>query len=204
VVAAAILAGGQAQRLGGANKSLLVIDGQRIIDRQLAVLRPLFERVVVVTAPGQRLAPELPDVAVIEDRRGPRLGPLAGLDAALAWLPDQCDSLVCVAADMPSLVPALLAYLRDAPPHTAQAVVPRPRSGGEPRAQPLCARYHRSIAVAVANQLDLGKRAMHALLADVASGGGPGAVVWIDDGPLMLLDPTLASFKNINTPDDLK
>ncbi|MEO5770013.1 MAG: molybdenum cofactor guanylyltransferase [Polyangia bacterium] len=203
VVAAAILAGGQGRRLGGANKSLLVVDGQRIIDRQLAVLRPLFERVAVVVAPGHPFGHDLPDVAVIQDRRGPQLGPLAGLDAALAWLPEQCESLVCVAADMPFLSPAVLVYLREAIPHTAQAVVPRLQDGGQPRAQPLCARYHRSIAAAVAHQLDSGKRAMHALLADVTSGSGPGAVVWIDDGPLRLLDPTLASFRNINSPDDL-
>lgn len=203
MVAAAILAGGQGRRLGGVNKSLLVVDGQRIIDRQLAVLRPLFERVVVVVAPGPPPDHDLPGVAVIQDRRGPQLGPLAGLDAALAWLPEPCESLVCVAADMPSLSPSLLAYLRDAPPHTAQAVVPRLRNGGQPRAQPLCARYHRSIAAAVAQQLDSGRRAMHALLADVASVCGPGAVVWIDDHPLKLLDPTLATFRNINKPDDL-
>ncbi|MEP6653871.1 MAG: molybdenum cofactor guanylyltransferase [Myxococcales bacterium] len=203
VVAAAILAGGQGRRLGGVDKSLLVVDGQRIIDRQLAALRPLFELVVVVVAPGPPPGHDLPGVAVIQDRRGPQLGPLAGLDAALAWLPEQCESVVCVAADMPYLVPAVLAHLRDAPPHTAQAVVPMLRNGGRPQAQPLCARYHRSITAAVAHQLDSGKRAMHTLLADVASVCGPDAVVWIDDGALKLLDPTLATFRNINSPDDL-
>ena len=45
-VAAAILAGGGGTRMGeGVVKGLLSVGGQRIIDRQLAVLRPLFAEV---------------------------------------------------------------------------------------------------------------------------------------------------------------
>jgi molybdopterin-guanine dinucleotide biosynthesis protein A len=47
-VAVAILAGGKATRMGGQPKSFLVVDGRRIIDRQLDVLRPLFEEILIV------------------------------------------------------------------------------------------------------------------------------------------------------------
>ena len=47
-VSAAILAGGAARRLGGADKSALVVGGARIIARQLAVLASVTSDVRVV------------------------------------------------------------------------------------------------------------------------------------------------------------
>jgi len=118
MTAAAILAGGRATRLGGALKPLLVVGGQRIIDRQLAVLRPLFDQIVLITndpAPFADL-----DLPLLPDRQ-PGKGPLAGIDAALAHF--AALPVVCLAGDLPFLNPALVQHLRDAPP--ALALVPR-------------------------------------------------------------------------------
>ena len=191
-VAAAILAGGRGKRLGGVVKPTLLVEGQRIIDRQLAVLRPLFDEIVIVAnhpAPFATLG-----LDVVADRQGPDLGPLAGLDAALAWLPPGFDAVVCVAADMPFLAGALLARLRDAPP--AAAVVPRASYGPEP----LCARYHRSLARLVTAALADGTRAMHAFLDLMATEHD---IAWIDEAALRRLDPDLRTFTNLNTPADL-
>src|SRR6185312_10060106 len=49
-VAAAIIAGGRARRLGGVAKPFLRVGGRTIAERQLAVLRPLFTRVLAVVA----------------------------------------------------------------------------------------------------------------------------------------------------------
>ena len=191
-VAAAVLAGGQGRRLGGVVKPLLVVGGRRIIDRQLEILAPLFDRIAIVANdPAPFAGLEIP---VIADRKGPGQGPLAGLDAALAWLPADLDAVVCVAADMPFLAPALLAGLRDAAP--AAALVPRPSSGPEP----LCARYHRSLAPVVAASLAAGTRAMHAFLDVLVSHSD---LTWLDEPALRLLDPDLRTFTNINTPGDL-
>jgi len=187
-VAAAIVAGGDARRLGGAVKPLLVVEGRRIIDRQLDVLRPLFARVVIVAndpAPFAGL-----EVPVIPDRVGRGRGPLAGIDAALAWLPPDADAVVCVAGDMPFVSPAVLRALRDAPP--ADAVAPRPNG----KLEPLCARYARALAPAIAGALAAGELAVHALLAR------PG-VAFLEGDELRALDPTLLSFANVNTPGDL-
>jgi molybdopterin-guanine dinucleotide biosynthesis protein A len=192
LTAAAIFAGGRARRLGGACKPLLPVAGPRIIDRQLDVLRPLFQAIVVVTA--DRAAWSGVDVElgveVITDRRGPGLGPLGGLDAALAWLPTDAPAIVCVAGDMPFLSAAVLRRLRDAPP--AAAVVPR--LAGRP--EPLCARYDRRLGEVVAEALDAGTRALHVFLDRVA-------VSWIEEDELRALDPTLRSFTHVNTPGDL-
>jgi molybdopterin-guanine dinucleotide biosynthesis protein A len=204
--AVAILAGGRGQRLGGATKPLLMVGGRRIIDRQLAVLRPLFAHVVLVTAAPARApaggagavgplaaAAAALGLPLITDRAGPGLGPLAGLDAALAWLPPEVAALVCVAGDMPYLAPRLLERLRDAP-SAASIVAPRGRVG-EP--EPLCARYHRALAPLVAAQLAGGRRSLRGLLA-AASG-----TTYLDEQEVRALDPEGRCFVNINTPADL-
>jgi molybdenum cofactor guanylyltransferase len=195
VVAAAIIAGGKGLRLGGVVKPLLVVDGRRIIDRQLAILRPLFDAIVVVARDTAALVGASIDVEVVTDREGPDFGPLAGLDAALAWLPSRFQSVVCVAGDMPFLESRLLRRLRDAVP--APATVPRLTTGPEP----LCARYDRSLAGLVSDELAAGTRAMHIFLERVAEHFGP--VDWVEEIELRGLDPDLRSFSNLNQPGHL-
>lgn len=191
-VAAAILAGGRARRLGGAIKPLLVVEGRRILDRQLDVLRPLFETIVLVANEpaffaGLDLGFDLP---IIPDRVGPGHGPLGGIDAALAFLRPPVESVVCVAGDMPFLQPAVLRALRDAP--AAVAVVPR--LAGRP--EPLCARYDLAFAPIVAEAIAAGRLAVHAALEGLE-------VAFLDEPALRTLDPTLRTFVNVNTAADL-
>jgi molybdopterin-guanine dinucleotide biosynthesis protein A len=239
-VAAAILAGGGGTRMGeGVVKGLLSVGGQRIIDRQLAVLRPLFAEVLIAAndpepweglrlrvvpdrsvsdslprlrgrarerarlaiskprgtpAVAPRLSQGLPSPSPSPaDGRGDRIGPIAGLDAILAALPPSVDAVVCVAGDMPLLAPALLEHLRDAAPSAAALV---PRIAG--RAEPLLARYARSLAPVVGDQIANGRYAMVDLLARL-----DGGVVWLDEPALRALDPDLRSIVNVNTPADL-
>jgi len=187
-VAAAIIAGGPARRLGGAIKPLLELGGQAVADRQLAVLRPLFPRLLVVAndpAPWRGRG-----VEIVADRVA-GAGPLAGLSAALAAAGD-AEAVVCVAGDLPFLSPALLAALRDRAPG-AEAVAPRP--GG--RAEPLCARYAVAARGVVDARLGAGRLALHELLGDLGT-------IWLDDQELAALDPDGLSFVNLNTPDDLR
>ncbi len=187
-VAAAIIAGGPARRLGGATKPLLEIAGQAIADRQLAVLRPIFSRLLVVAndpAPWRARG-----VEVVPDRVT-GAGPLAGLSAALAAAGD-AEAVVCLAGDLPFLAPALLTALRDGAP-AADALAPRPAG----RAEPLCARYALRVRDVVDARLAAGRLALHELLAELAT-------VWLDDAALATLDPQGLSFINLNTPDDLR
>jgi molybdopterin-guanine dinucleotide biosynthesis protein A len=187
-VAAAIIAGGPARRLGSAVKPLLEIGGRAVADRQLAVLRPLFKRVFAVANDPAPWAAR--DVEVVGDRVV-GAGPLAGLAAALAAAED-ADAIVCVAGDMPFLVPALLTALRDGAPD-APALAPRP--GG--RAEPLCARYSATLRAEVEARLGDGRLALHDLLRESGA-------VWLTDADLGALDPGRLSFRNVNTPDDLR
>jgi molybdopterin-guanine dinucleotide biosynthesis protein A len=188
-VAAAIIAGGRARRLGGIDKGSLRIGGQTILERQLAVLRARFCRILLVAEQAPLDLPD--DVQVIHDRVAGQQGPIAGIDAALgALLPDE-DGVVCVGADMPFVTGLLLDLVRDAAPD-ALAVVPRRQGRGEP----LLARYARAAAPAFAAALAAGQLKAQDLLARLA-------VHWLDEPALRIADPDLASFENVNTPEDL-
>lgn len=190
----AILAGGRAERLGGRTKGLLEVDGQPIIDRQLAILRPLFEQIFLVT--NERAAwssvPSVVSAAVVllTDRH-PGSGPLGGIDAALAALPPAETSVVCVGGDMPFLDASVLALLRDHP-SARSALVPRVAG----HAEPLCARYSRDCLPAIAAALSSRRFKTAALLDDVAAD-------YLDEAALRTLDPDLRTFTNVNTPEEL-
>lgn len=187
-VAGAIVAGGLATRLGGVAKSSLVVGGRSIAERQLEALRATFPRVLVVAndaAPWAGLG-----VEVVADHFA-GAGPLAGVHAALAATAAH-EGVVCVAGDMPYVAPGLLALLRDHAPG-APAVVPR--VAGRP--EPLLARWGRDALPVVEARLTAGERAVHAVFAALAT-------AWLDEPALRAVDPTLRSFANVNTPEDLR
>jgi molybdopterin-guanine dinucleotide biosynthesis protein A len=115
-VSALILAGGKATRFGGIAKHALVIDGQTILERQLALLRPRVTEVIVSlpaevsTFPAASVSSEPidslgPTYRIVRDRT-PDVGPLAGVVAGLS----ECRTnwLLVVAGDMPHLAGDLI------------------------------------------------------------------------------------------------
>lgn len=187
-IAGAIIAGGPAKRLGGVAKPFLTVGGRAIAERQLGLLRSMaLARVFVVAndaAPWTALG-----VGVVPDLVG-GAGPLGGIHAALSAA-DDCDAVICVAADLPFLAPALLAALRDHTP-AAEVVAPKSSRGIEP----LCARYALSLLPDVDARVRRGELAVHALLEGRAAD-------WIAGAALAALDPDGRSFFNVNTPADL-
>jgi molybdenum cofactor guanylyltransferase len=186
-VSGAILAGGRARRMGGADKALLEIGGTRIIHRQLAALRPVADDVRIV-AGGQSRYADL-GVRVIGDVV-PDAGPLGGIYSAL--LDATHDRVVIVACDLPFVTRALLERLavesREHP--DADAVVPRSERG----IQPLCAVYAARCAAAARARIDRGALRAAGLLEDIRVRElGPDALAPYDDGSL---------FENVNTPHD--
>jgi molybdenum cofactor guanylyltransferase len=141
----AILAGGNARRFGGRDKSALVVDGRTILERQIAELSTVT-----------------PDVRVIrrEDDLVPGCGPLGGLHAALHAA--HGDALFLVACDMPFVTAALAAYLLMLA-GDADAVVPRTDRGYHP----LCAVYGRACLPAVERRLAERRLKMLDLLHDL-------------------------------------
>jgi molybdopterin-guanine dinucleotide biosynthesis protein A len=176
-LAAAILAGGHARRLGGINKGALEIGGAAIADRQLEVLRSVAQDVFVVghaddvwAARGLRVVPdEIVDA-----------GPLGGIYTALVHSP--AERTLVVGCDMPFIAADVLERL--AAVDGADVVVARSARGLEP----LCAIYSRACAGDIRARLERGAYEASTLPAGfrVAEVGVERALVFV----------------NVNTPHD--
>jgi molybdenum cofactor guanylyltransferase len=182
---AAILAGGQARRLGGADKSALEVDGRSILDRQLAVLRPLTPHILIVTSGTERYRGV--GVPVTKDCiEG--AGSLGGLYTALVEAPT--DRVVVMACDMPFLTAPFLAHLA-ALGAGVDAAIPRDARG----LHPLCAAWSRRAAPHLRARIDAGRlRVLDAL----------GGLEIREMGPdeLAAFDPARRLLMNVNTPAD--
>ncbi len=173
--------------MGGALKPLLVVDGRTILDRQRAVLAPrVAEIVIAVAGPGplaeQGLRAVLDAVA--------DAGPLAGIAAGLAA--SSRPWLLVVAGDMPAIAGGVLDLLLDAAGPDVDAVVPWIR--GYP--EPLLALYGQAAAPVIARRLASRQRSAQGLLDELRT-------VALDERAVRAIDPDLASFRNLNHPDQL-
>ena len=113
-VATLILAGGEARRLGGIDKTLIEIGGIPILLHILERLRPSPGRVALSANgdPGRFGKTGLP---VIQDRHA-GIGPLAGLLRGLEWAADLgAASLLTVPGDTPFIPERLAERLSPAP-----------------------------------------------------------------------------------------
>lgn len=184
-VSAAILAGGRARRLGGADKAALIVGRARIIDRQLAALSAVADDIrIVANDPSRYSGLQIP---VIADAIA-GAGPLGGMYSAL--LDATHDRMLILACDLPFVTGALLARLVAESAPDVDAVVPRSARGVEP----LCALYTKRCAAAALARIERGDLKIAGLLADLRVRElGPEALAPYDDGSL---------FENVNTPHD--
>ena len=107
VPAAVLLAAGEGSRLGGIPKSLLTLNGQSLLTRQLAALRlAKIEQIVVVTGYFHPLIEaELKDQGVVVIRNPtPEAGQQSSVRLGLAQLRDPYDFSFITLADQPLLV----------------------------------------------------------------------------------------------------
>lgn len=99
-IAAAILAGGKNSRMKGKNKAFLKINGISLIERNIKLLKKIFEEVIIVTNSPQDFKSYENDAAITEDIIK-NAGPLGGIHSAL--LRTSKEALFFVACDMPFL-----------------------------------------------------------------------------------------------------
>jgi molybdopterin-guanine dinucleotide biosynthesis protein A len=182
---AAILAGGQARRFGGRDKSRLVVDGRSIIVRQLDVLQRVADDTFVVAANAERFTDLR--VPVYADVR-PNLGAIGGIYTALEVA--RADLVLVVACDLPFLHEKVLAELVERSRSSDGAWVRSERG-----VEPLIACYHRRARARVLAEIEAGRLA--------ASGLGSVLDMHVlDRAELVGLGSSDALFENINTPDD--
>ena len=188
--AAAILAGGRATRLHGADKGGLVIGGRTIRDRQLDALSGLVDDIFVIGGPAadpgsEAGVPRVPDLTAAR-------GPLGGIQTALHRAGDAACTLI-VACDLPFVSRPFLAFLLARALEADAADVVVPRSGD--RLHPLCATYNRRVREVVDRRVASGALAVQALFDEVR-------VDIIEPEVVATFDPEGVMFWNVNTPDE--
>lgn len=147
----------------GSDKARLEFGGATLLERALAALRPVCDEVLLAAGATPRYA-EL-GVRIVLDR-GPDLGPLAGLEAALEAA--GFERVVVLAVDMPCVPSGLLAsMLERAEREDCDALLLASEEGVEP----LCGVYHTRVAAAARAALDDGERRMTALFSHPLSDG---------------------------------
>lgn len=182
----ALIAGGQARRLGGLPKGLLELQGEPLVARALRTFGELFADSVVVAndgAPYERFG-----VRIVQDRiRGK--GAPGGLHAALAAA--RTEWIFAAACDMPFLRTGPISWLAD---HRegASAVIVAWRG----RLEPLHSFWSRSSLPVIERMLADGNPSMWEVAAKI------GARI-IDETEWSLIDPEGSSFANANTAEDL-
>ena len=100
-----LLAGGLARRMGGGDKSLLVLDGQRILDRVIARARPQVDA-LVLNANGDPERFREFGLPIASDVIGKYAGPLAGILTGMDWARREAPAaewLASFATDAPFL-----------------------------------------------------------------------------------------------------
>jgi molybdopterin-guanine dinucleotide biosynthesis protein A len=112
-VAAVVLAGGQARRMGGGDKTLLHVNGRPMLE---AVIAALDVATVAISANGDPSRFGRFGLPVLPDGPFQGQGPLAGLLAALAWAAKLgIPAVLTVPGDTPCLPRGLAARLAPAP-----------------------------------------------------------------------------------------
>jgi molybdopterin-guanine dinucleotide biosynthesis protein A len=191
MVPGVILAGGRATRMGGGDKGLRLVAGQRLIDRVIARLAPQCAP-LAINANGDpaRLAglglPILPDS--LADHPGPLAGVLAGLDWAAGL---GAGAIVTVAADTPFFPSDLAARLQAAAGPAGLALAASPDETGRLQRHPT---------------FGLWPVALREDLRAALSGGLRKIVLWTDAhgaGTAAFGADPFDPFFNVNTPEDI-
>ncbi|MFC5471751.1 molybdenum cofactor guanylyltransferase [Cohnella suwonensis] len=164
-----ILAGGRGRRMGGANKALLRLGGETLLERQLREAAKWTDEVIVVS---NEPIPLLQDfgVRVVPDVY-PGEGPLAGLHAGLSattrryvWVL-ACDQPY-PSAEAAELLLRCLSEATEAPEATEATEAAVSVIGG--RAQPLHAVYRQEVVARAASLLADGVRRLNDLLSGIS------------------------------------
>jgi len=180
-----ILAGAKNLRMGQ-NKAFIEVQGQRIIDRIRRIFVDLFEEVLLVTnSPRDYLDLNLRIVTDLYREKGALGGIFTGLFHA------SFSHAFVTACDMPFLNPALIAHLVGLSPGY-DIVIPRTEDG----LQPLHAVYSRKCLPFMEDLLNRGNLKILDFFHRVKKREVP-------TGEIINLDPTLSSFLNLNSPEDL-
>jgi molybdopterin-guanine dinucleotide biosynthesis protein A len=181
-----ILSGGKSLRMGE-NKAFIEIDGIPIINRIHTLFKELFQEIIIVTNQEElflNLEARIFD-DIILDR-----GVLAGLYTGLFFSSHLYS--FCVACDMPFLNESVIKYLIQKADHF-DVIVPKTKDG----LQPLHAIYSKNCLEPIKRTIEQRKYKIIDFFPRVK-------IKMVEEYEFYSLDPTMQSFINVNTPEELR
>ena len=158
-----ITAGGKATRMGGAIKAFLLVDGERIIDRNIKIIKPAFHNINIISnSPSSFYEYQKQGFIIIQDVYA-NIGPLAALHTALANT--KADAVFLMASDMPYIDNKLINEMIDVfQKNDSEAIIPQYKD----RLEPLFAIYSKSILKKLELFINnVESRAMHKFIASL-------------------------------------
>lgn len=184
---ALILAGGENTRIP-VPKGFLLIDGERIIDRNIGLFGAYFKRIFISTN-----TPELyfyTGAIMIGDIM-PQKGPMTGLYSVLT-VPGVSEVFV-TACDMPFINVILVQYLVERWTRGVDAVIPVYRN----KPEPLFGVYSKKIVGVMEDSIGKGEGSLQHFLSKIT-------VLFVGEEEVIQRDPEGKSFVNINTLEDYR
>ncbi|HTM56648.1 MAG TPA: molybdenum cofactor guanylyltransferase [Pirellulales bacterium] len=185
---AIILCGGQSSRMG-VPKWSLPFGPETMLERVVRLVGTVCEPLVLVRAAGQVLPAFGKQIIIAEDAR-PDRGPLEGIAAGLAALPDQVEAAYVTTCDAPLVVPAFIERLFELLGDES-AVAPV----HEGFVYPLSAVYRTRLLDVVSTLLEADRLRPSDLFDLVATRR-------VSSQELRDVDPRLDTLKNLNTPEE--
>jgi molybdopterin-guanine dinucleotide biosynthesis protein A len=180
-----ILAGGENKRMP-VLKAFIMVNGERIIERNLKVMKQLFKDIFIITnQPEAYLYLRIPLFGDVYNRRGP----LTGIYTSLLNSPN--DWVFVTACDMPFINMHLIRYMaskRD----NHDIVAPRLKG----RAEPLFAYYSRRLRPTMEEAILANKTSPRDFFINKR-------VKYIYSHEIKRFDPERMSFINLNTIEDI-
>ena len=155
VIAGAILAGGNARRIGGLAKGTLKIAGGiSIIERLINEMNLAGLSDIIIVANDPEPYRDY-GVEIIADIRKD-LGPMGGIETGLDFFADRCDAVIFVPCDLPQISASQISALKQAFVETTAPAVFAITS--DFFWHPLCAVVHNDLAGDISVAIDAGER----------------------------------------------
>lgn len=185
-----ILVGGEAKRFCGAEKYFLTWDSECFLNRQIRILTPLCNEILLITRDSNQCTrfSDIPHVRCIPDIRT-GTGPVGGLHAGV--ISASYPVILLVACDMPCIKRDVFEYLLSFIP-SYEAVIPVQDSGIY---EMLHAVYQREALTRILCDSSITR--LSTLVEKIHT-------KFIPMDEIRKIDPELSSFTNINSSTDLK
>lgn len=159
-VAGVVLAGGLAKRMGGVPKGMLRLNGHlSLIERIVIQMLGSGIKEIVIAANETSSYAHIGCPIVADSRQN--AGPLAGIEAALAYFAGRYDAILCSPCDLPGLSSEEMQVLVRAFSTSRRPIVLAETNGG--MKHPLCAVIRADLRDRISAALDQGMGAVDAL-----------------------------------------